>query len=40
MEDTLRGRTAVVPGSGLGLGLAVAGVLTAQGANVVMATEA
>jgi len=39
MEDTLHGRTAVVPGSSGGLGLAVARALAAQGANVVMAAR-
>jgi 3-oxoacyl-[acyl-carrier protein] reductase len=39
MENTLHGRTAVVPGSSGGLGLAVARALAAQGANVVMAAR-
>lgn len=39
METTLQGRTAVVPGSSAGLGLAVARALAAEGANVVMAAR-
>lgn len=39
MENTLNGRTAIVPGSSSGLGLAVARALSAQGANVVMAAR-
>jgi 3-oxoacyl-[acyl-carrier protein] reductase len=39
MNIDLTGRTAVVPGSSSGLGLAVARALAAQGANVVMAAR-
>lgn len=39
MDTALHGRTAVVPGSSTGLGLAVARALAAEGANVVMAAR-
>ncbi|MPZ63602.1 MAG: SDR family oxidoreductase [Propionibacteriales bacterium] len=39
MDTALDGRTAVVPGSSGGLGLAVARALAAEGANVVMAAR-
>lgn len=39
MSNTLNGRTAVVPGSSAGLGLAVAQALSAEGANVVLAAR-
>lgn len=39
MSNTLHGRTAIVPGSSAGLGLAVARALSAQGANVVLAAR-
>jgi len=39
MSNTLNGRTAVVPASSAGLGLAVARALSAEGANVVLAAR-
>jgi 3-oxoacyl-[acyl-carrier protein] reductase len=39
MVSTLHGKTAVVPGSSAGLGLAVARALAAEGANVVLAAR-
>ncbi len=39
MNNPLNGRTAVVPGSSAGLGLAVARALSAEGANVVLAAR-
>ncbi|MQA62757.1 MAG: SDR family oxidoreductase [Actinophytocola sp.] len=39
METQLHGRTAIVPGSSAGLGLAVARALASEGANVVMAAR-